>query len=237
MANHFPLKSLSANNTPPANLADLRKDVRSRLKKTALCAALLAALFCGCAKDTAVKNAGSANDGAIICFGDSITAGKGAPEGGDYPALLAQLSGREVINAGVSGNTSDDGMLRIESDVVDRRPSIVILQFGGNDFLHQMPFEATMNNIEQMILRIQGAGAVAVLADTSESAFMARYNSGFARIAQRRRALFIPDLLKDISTNPELMSDEVHPNGEGYKILAQRVYTAIKPYLPPKAEQ
>ena len=197
---------------------------------------LAAAMFCGCSKGSAVKNADSANNGAIVCFGDSITAGRGATEGGDYPALLAQLTRREIINAGVAGNTSGEGLARLESEVLARKPFMVIVQFGGNDFLRQQSFSETSANIDQIITRVQNNGSIAVLADTGESAFMARYSSEFGRIAEKRRALFIPDVLKGIADNPALMSDEVHPNAEGYRLVANRIYAGIKSYLPEKPQ-
>ena len=80
-----------------------------------------------------------AQGSTIICFGDSLTRGLGAAPGHDYPSLLAEALGRDVINAGVNGDTTRDALQRLTADVLARTPQLVIVQFGGNDFLRKVP--------------------------------------------------------------------------------------------------
>ena len=99
----------------------------------------------GCAQRE-ITNANSKGRN-IICFGDSMTAGYGVNPGEDYPSMLGRLLNLEVLNKGVDGNTTSDGLQRLKGDVLDQEPRLVIIEFGGNDFLKKIPKETTVNNI------------------------------------------------------------------------------------------
>ena len=168
----------------------------------------------------------------IICFGDSVTFGCGAGgPGKDYPAVLAKLTSQPVINSGINDETSDEAVKRLQNDVLDKDPLIVIVEFGGNDFLKVEPVSRTMANIEEMIKRIQQHGSMVALADISSEFVMNEYTPGFRQLSQKYGTILIPGLLSDIMTEPSLKSDFIHPNEKGYRIVAQRVYRAIIPYL------
>ena len=195
----------------------------------AACQLLLAALIVGCEKKE-IKNL-NAQGKNIICFGDSITFGYGANPGEDYPSLLAKMIDIPVINAGIDGDTSTEGLKRVKSDVLDRDPLLVIIAFGGNDFLRRIPCEVTANNIREMIDKVQAGGAMVAIADISASVLLTEYRKAFYNVAQEKSAIYIPSIFSGIITNPNLKSDFIHPNSDGYKMIAQRVYRAIRPYL------
>ena len=186
-------------------------------------------LLVGCAKRE-IKNIDSKGKN-IICFGDSITWGYGAAPGEDFPSALAKLIDIPVINAGIDGDISPEGTKRLESDVLDREPLLVIIEFGGNDFLRKIPKELTLNNIKEMVEKIQAKGAMVAIADVSAGPFLKEYRVAFQKIAKEEGVIFIPGILSGIVTNSHLKSDFIHPNAEGYKLIAQKVYLAIKPYL------
>ncbi|MCM8796279.1 MAG: GDSL-type esterase/lipase family protein [Candidatus Omnitrophica bacterium] len=186
-------------------------------------------LMPACAKRE-VKNINSTGK-IIICFGDSITFGYGVERGEDYPSLLANLLGEEVINAGVDGDTTADALTRIESAVLEKNPRLVIVEFGGNDFLKKIPMEETVSNMKKIITLIQDRGAMAAIADTSAGIFLKSYRAEFSKIAKKSGVIFIPSILEGILTNPSLKSDFLHPNDKGYKMIARKVYLAVKPYL------
>lgn len=183
----------------------------------------------GCAKKE-IKNIDSRGKN-IICFGNSLTVGYGAEPGQDYPTLLAKLTGFPVINAGIDGDTSIEGLKRIKTDVLDKDPLLVIVEFGGNDFLRKIPYEETAKNIEEMVRLIQEHGAMVAIVDISATFILDKYRQLFLDIAKRNRAIFIPSILKGIIANPNLKSDFIHPNAQGYSVIAQRIYRAIIPYL------
>ncbi len=191
-------------------------------------------IFCvfavtGCAKRE-IKNMDSKGKN-IICFGDSITFGYGANPGEDYPSLLAKIIKTPIINAGIDGDTSVEALRRLESDALDREPLLVIIEFGGNDFLRKIPREVTINNVKEMIEKIQEQGSMAAIVDMSAGMFLQEYRRAFAKLAQEKSAIFIPNILSGIITNPSLKSDFIHPNADGYKMISQRVYRAILPWL------
>ncbi len=167
----------------------------------------------------------------IICFGDSITFGYGVKPGEDYPTLLSRMVSIPVINAGLDGDTSISAFKRIQSDVLDKKPFLVMVEFCGNDFLKDIPQDTTMNNIKTMILKIQKEGAITAIVDVSAGLFLRDYRLKLAKLAEETGSIFIPAVLSGIITNPSMKSDFMHPNPEGYKMIAERVYFAINPYL------
>jgi len=190
---------------------------------------LLFFVLTGCAKRQ-IKNINSKGTN-IICFGDSITFGHGANPSEDYPSVLSNMTNLTVINAGADSDTSVDGLQRIDSDVLEKDPLLVIIEFGGNDFLKKIPTEETLHNIKTMVDRIQAKGAMVAIFDISAGMIMSHYRGLFRNIASEKQAIFIPDLLKGIITDPQLKSDFIHPNNIGYKMVASRIYRAILPYL------
>jgi len=191
-------------------------------------------LFCaffsgGCVKRE-IKNANSQGEN-IICFGDSITFGYGVQPTETYPLALAKMVSLPVINSGIDGDTSTEALRRLETDVLTRSPRLVIIEFGGNDFLRKVPFEKTVDNIREMVVRIQASGAMVAVADISAGMLMKEYRAPYRQIAYENGAIFIPQMMAGIITNPQMKSDFFHPNSNGYKLIAERVFRAIKSYL------
>jgi lysophospholipase L1-like esterase len=194
-------------------------------RKFAIPAALLALLLIWLlfpSKYSRVRNLQS-NGTNIIAFGDSLTAGYGAGAGEDYPSGLTKLIGRDVINAGVSGDTTDSALARIDADVLQRSPRIVIVGLGGNDFLRGAPITSTEANLRTIVKQIQQSGAMVVILGFNFPSLTASYGKMYKRVASDEGCLLIPDLLDGIIGNPSLKSDEIHPNAKGYALMAERV--------------
>lgn len=191
-----------------------------------LLSTLISAVACG----PKVANV-AAKGNNIICFGDSLTAGYGAKPGEDYPSVLARLSGQPVINAGISGNTTRQALDRLQTDVLDKDPKLVIVQFGGNDFFRKIPRNETRDNLDQIVLKIQEKGAMVAIAGVRIGLLVDEYDEVFEQVASSRKCIYIPNIIKDIFTDPSKKSDEIHPNAQGYAIIAQRVYERISPFL------
>lgn len=194
---------------------------------------ILAGLLAGCV-DTQVKNIG-AQGKSIVCFGDSVTLGYGVEAGNDYPAALAKLTSCPVINSGIDGDTSSEAVRRMDSDVFSHEPFLVIIEFGGNDFLRKVPLSETAKNIEEMVKQLHSRSIMVALADISAGMIMGEYGKEFKSLCKKYGLIFIPSVLNGIITNPSLKSDFIHPNKEGYTIVAHRVYRAILPYLSKNA--
>jgi len=167
----------------------------------------------------------------VICFGDSITFGYGAGPKEDYPTELARLVKMPVINAGVDGDTTFQALERIDKDVLDKDPRLVIVEFCGNDFLKKVPKDDTVKNLSKIIDRIQAQGAMVALVDISAGLFFHEYRSAFKKLASQKKTIFIPVVLNKIITNPAMKSDFFHPNAKGYKVIAHRIHKHISPYI------
>src|SRR3989338_815658 len=172
--------------------------------------------------------------GPIIAFGDSLTAGVGASAGHDWPAIVSATLGIDIQNAGVAGDTTADALLRMGRDVLVKRPSIVVVLLGGNDFLRSVPAETTAANLKTIVARIQnGTGAVVVLAGVQSGYWGDSFASVFRRLADETGAVYAPDVLRGIVNNPFLSDDLLHPNDAGYAVVANRIAPAVAAVIPP----
>lgn len=207
------------------------KSLRFEIALLTLCA-IFSINLTGCTKRE-IKNI-NAKGKNIICFGDSVTYGYGANAGEDYPSILAKMITLPVINAGIDGDTTLEALKRLQADVLDREPLLVIIEFCGNDFLRKVSLETTVHNIKEMVERIQAQGAMVAIVDVSAGMFLNEYRKAFSKLARDKKAIFVPSVLNAIITNPSMKSDFLHPNANGYKIIAQRVYRIILPYLNKK---
>ena len=190
---------------------------------------LFLVITCGACGTKVVNTSTSGKN--IICFGDSLTEGYGAKPGEDYPSVLAKLLAQPVINAGSSGNTTRQALERLQADVLDQDPRLVIVQFGANDFFRKISKTETRDNLDLIVRRIQEKGAMVAIAGVRIGLLVDEYDEVFEQVASDRKCIYIPNIIKDIFTDPAKKSDEIHPNALGYSIIAQRVYERISPFL------
>ncbi|MCF6290434.1 MAG: GDSL-type esterase/lipase family protein [Desulfobacterales bacterium] len=179
---------------------------------------------------TEIRNARPAGR-VIVCFGDSLTHGTGAPEGRDYPGQLAKLINRPVINAGIPGDTTATALARLERDVLTRKPGIVLITLGGNDLKNGALRGATFARLKKIVTAIQDQGGLVVVGGIRIPFLDRGYGSGYRELAREVGAVLVPDVLDGIINNPKLMSDRIHPNGDGYAIMARRFAEALQPFL------
>jgi acyl-CoA thioesterase-1 len=169
--------------------------------------------------------------GPWVAFGDSLTFGTGAGNGG-YPALLAARLGVPVQNLGLPGETTADGLKRL-AEVEALQPRVVLLCFGGNDVLQGQPRDRMFANLSTMIDRLHAQGSFVVLIGIRGATLLRDANAdGFAELAEQKQVMHIPNLLDGIIGSPSLMSDYVHPNDAGYEKIAVRLEKELKPLLP-----
>ncbi len=177
----------------------------------------------------------------IVAFGNSLTAGLGVPPDQSYPAqlqrrLLEAGYHYEVVNAGVSGETTAGGVRRL-SWILKSRPSMVILELGANDGLRGQSLSLMASNLTEMIEGLRQAGVEVVLAGMKIPpnyglAYTRGFASVFERVARDQGVTLIPFLLEGVAARKELnQADGIHPTAEGYRIVARTVFDVIEPLL------
>jgi acyl-CoA thioesterase I len=193
----------------------------------------------GC-KDNSPTAPGAASP-VIVAFGDSLTSGPGLRPDETYPALLQKRIAAErhdyrVVNAGVSGDTSSDALLRFDAALVPGT-EIVILAIGANDGLRQVPVATVERNIAMMIERAQ-ARSIDVLLCQMEApplgglSYTVEFHRIFTRLADRYNVPLVPFFLLGILGNNELdLNDMLHPNAAGHKVIADTIWPHLRPML------
>ncbi|MCM3871061.1 MAG: arylesterase, partial [Pyrinomonadaceae bacterium] len=177
----------------------------------------------------------------IVAFGDSLTAGLGLSAQETFPALLQQRLRQdgydyEVVNSGVSGDTSAGGVRRIDW-ALDGDVRFLILELGANDFLRGQPIAETEKNLAQIIDRVQSKNAkvllAGMLAPTSAGReYEEQIRKMFTDLAREKQVKLIPFFLEGVGGVESLnQPDGIHPNAEGSKVVAETVYKYLKPML------
>lgn len=169
----------------------------------------------------------------ISALGDSLTEGYGTTIQNAYPAVLAQLTGWNVRNDGISGNTSKDVLMRLEG-IIQAQPQLVLLGIGGNDFLRQIPNTETINNINQIITQFKNASIPVVLIAEpylSATGLITGHLSDhplYKQIAQEQHIPLFADAWSDILSDKSLKSDPIHANEKGYRLFAEKLLKYLK---------
>ena len=213
----------------------------------------LCAFFCsGCSKPASEKAAeheavSSAIPGnqdtrpVIVALGNSLTAGLGVDPTLNYPSGLQKIINEEgyfyrVVNAGVSGDTTDQGLNRIQT-IIDLHPAIVIVELGANDGLRGLPVEVTRQNLASIVRRLQSAGAKVVLAGMQVPPnygplYTSAFRSVFRDVARQYRIPLMPFFLDGVAGNPALNQDDgIHPTAEGYEVIVRNIWRVLEPLL------
>lgn len=183
-------------------------------------------LLCSCQKTD--KLTPLAADAVILAFGDSLTYGTGAEQAESYPAVLAALTGRQVINAGVAGEVSQEGRSRLSSVLDETRPALLILCLGGNDFLRRLDPAQIKENLRAMIQSAREREIAVVLIGVPTLGFGLQVPELYAEVAREAGIPLEGDILEEILSDPALKSDPIHPNAAGYKELAVALAALLK---------
>lgn len=177
----------------------------------------------------------------IVAFGDSLTAGYGVNSDQSYPANLQRdLDARgyryRVVNEGVSGNTSKDGVLRIP-EITALHPSVVIVAFGGNDGLRGLPIQDTEMNLSTIIAAMQDANAKVILGGITlppnyGSDYISKFNAIYVKESTAYHVPLLPFMLKGVYGVPgSMQQDGIHPTAQGCKQVARNFLPLLLPLL------
>ncbi len=188
-----------------------------------------------------VLAATAAHAQTVVCFGDSLTAGRGAPAGASYPDDLRrdlQQSGPHavILNQGISGDTTKDGLARIGA-VLRAHPAIVVLELGANDGLRGFPVPGIEQNLSTIIQDLQRAHIRILLLGMKLPPnlgpdYVNAFDAMYPALAAKYKLALVPFLLQDVYGVEGLMSEDyIHPNGTGYVKVAQNVLPYLQPML------
>ncbi len=178
----------------------------------------------------------------VVAFGDSLTAGFGLAEKESYPYLLqkkleANGYNYEVINAGVSGETSLGGLERIDWVLEQENVQILVLELGANDLLRGLPVAKMKENLSTIIKKAKAKNINVLLCGmlappTMGASYQREYTNAFPDLASEYKVEFLPFLLENVALNRDLnQADGIHPNAKGAVIMTENIYKALKPML------
>ncbi len=189
---------------------------------------VLAIVFlCGCNKPPA-SLAKLPDNAVILAFGDSLTYGTGASSKHDYPNVLAGLTHREVINEGVPGEISADGLKRLPDLLDEYQPQLLILIHGGNDILKKIPEQITEKNICGMIAAAKSRNIDVLILGVPELGLVLLESAPFYEtLAEQNDVLSDLDTLPSVLGDNDLKSDMIHPNDLGYRQMATNIYNLL----------
>lgn len=167
------------------------------------------------------------SDGVILAFGDSLTRGTGAGDGEGFAEVLAVLSGREVVNAGVPGEESDAGLARLPTILDAVQPDLVILGHGGNDMLRRRDLEHAKANLRQMAMLARDRGASVVLLGIPKPGLFLGTHPLYRELADELEVPLEDKVFADVLAHRELKADQIHPNAAGYRRVAEAVHRLL----------
>ncbi|OOY33915.1 arylesterase [Solemya velum gill symbiont] len=196
----------------------------NQIKRLALVLFLLA-LFTACSSPE-LNSIG--HDGTILAFGDSLTVGKGADKKNSYPSVLAELSGLTVINAGVSGETTDGGVKRLPSELDHHSPDLLLLIEGGNDILRNRDQASIKANLGAMIQAAKRRGVQVVLFGIPKKSLFSESVPLYQELADEHQLVFDESLVVDLLHTPSLKADQIHLNKVGYRKMAESIYELLR---------
>ena len=188
-------------------------------------AALLAS---GCSKKAKPAGNTLAKDATILCLGDSLTFGYGAAPGEPYPQLLEQLTGHVTKNAGVNGDTSEGALARLPGLLQENKPGLVLISIGGNDFLRGVPLDRTRAALKSLVQTAAAATQVVLVAQPKPVLLAAATGSLadheiYAEVAAETNTPLFTGGWSYVLSRAELRSDQIHGNGEGYKVFTEKL--------------
>jgi acyl-CoA thioesterase-1 len=177
---------------------------------------------------------------AVVFLGDSLTFGQGLPADSAYPAVIAERMRREgiqlpVVNAGVSGDTTADGLARLP-DILSQPVAVLVVALGANDGLRHDPLDSMRRNLTEIVERARRAHAEVVMVGMKAPRFDPAYRAGFeqvfAEVAREYHLAYVPFLLRGVGGVPRLnQADGIHPTAEGQRIMADVVWPTLEPVV------
>jgi len=188
---------------------------------------LLALALAGGCGDDAPQLPRLGPDDVIVAFGDSLTYGTGAAAHESYPAVLAQLTGRPVVRAGVPGEVTAQGLRRLPSVLDEHRPRLVIVCLGGNDMLRKVGEAEIKRNLAGMLTELRRRGIAAVLVGVPKPALVTSAAGFYAELAREFGVPYESKVVTSVLYASDMKADPIHPNAKGYRKIAEALASLL----------
>ena len=199
---------------------------RKKLLVSLLLTIMASAVMMACFSDA--KSPRLASDAVILAFGDSLTFGTGATLTESYPAILERLVGRRVVNSGVPGEVTGEGLSRLPEVLEKEKPALLILCHGGNDLLRRLNQQQTANNLRAMIRLARERGVAVVVIAVPSPGIALSPPSLYREIAEEMKIPIEEKALTTVLSDGSLKADYIHPNAAGYRRLAESIAALLK---------
>ena len=169
-----------------------------------------------------------ASNAVILAFGDSLTYGTGAEQAESYPSVLEQLIGRKVVNAGIPGEVSGEGLSRLPEVLQKEKPALMIICHGGNDLLRRLNQQQATNNLRNMIRLAQARGVGVILIAVPAPDMSLSPPHMYQEIAKDLAVPLEDKIIFAVLADGSLRSDYIHPNAAGYRRMAEALMVFLK---------
>lgn len=170
----------------------------------------------------------------VLILGDSLSYGTGAKPEEAYPVLLEKATGWHIVNAGVPGDTTSGGLQRLPNLLETHQPKLLLVELGGNDLLRQVSPKLVEDNLKAIITQAKRLGVpVALVAIPEISPLMAAVGNLsdhplYARVADEMQVPLVTDVFSEVLSKRDLKADQIHPNAQGYALVASGMQATLK---------
>lgn len=183
-------------------------------------------LLVACGSDE--NHAAMPQGATVLILGDSLSYGTGANVGEDYPTLLTKKTGWNIINAGVPGDTSADGLERLPSLLTQHQPQLLMVELGGNDLLHQVPPDQITANLKAILSLAKAQNIQTILIAIPEISALRAVVGNLAdhplyeNLAKETNTPLIADVFSEVLSDRTLKADQIHANAKGYAVVSEK---------------
>ncbi len=185
-------------------------------------------------QDTDMDNLFLPLDTKILAFGDSLTAGYGVAKASSYPSVLSELLRTEVYNEGISGEMSEQGLARLPGLLEKYKPEILVLCHGANDILRKRDLVKMQDNLSKMIIMAKEKGVYVLLVGVPTYDILSFSVPSLYYDVAKMNGIEIEDKsLRSIFNDDTLKSDQVHPNAQGYAMMAKHIAKLLAEHYHP----
>jgi acyl-CoA hydrolase len=166
-------------------------------------------------------------------LGDSLSYGTGANTGEDYPSLLEKSTGWKIVNEGVPGDTTSQGLARLPNLLEEHKPQLLVIELGGNDLLDKMPVSELERNVKEIILKAREQGIESVLVAIPSVSPLKAAIGGlsdhpiYKKISEETKTPLITEVFSEVLSDRDLKADQIHPNAMGYQRVAIKMHEAF----------